>query len=41
MATVNRSGKTDQSMMDSGKETKLMVKELSFTLMVISMKANG
>ena len=41
MGMDNKSGKTDQSMMDSGKEIKLMAKVLLFMLMVIYMKDNG
>ena len=41
MAMDNRFGKMDQSMMDSGKEIKLMAKELSFMLMVTYMKDSG
>ena len=38
---VSKSGKMGQSMMDSGKETKPMVRELLFMLMETSMKDNG
>jgi len=37
----NKFGKMVQNMTVNGKETKPMVKELSFMLMVIFMKDNG
>ena len=41
MVMVNKSGKTDQSTMDNGREIKLMDKELLSMQMEIYMRANG
>ena len=41
MAMANRFGKTDQSMMASGREIKLTDKELSSMQMVTYMRASG